>query len=278
MCERGRSCPFVATIHHGCQPSDRDTCLAENCYWDGRQCHEPLLRVELGDLVLGIDTASPFTVLTADMCGIHVDGTLHDVVQQHCSPLGRARCREAVQCRWRHSTCSPAMEKLQYVSGKVPVVPWRVPSAAMLHDDLVPYCSARLFPQNEDGLIGMLPAPEGHAQEDQVLMHHILEDDPKERMVVVDKARNTVCVGRHCRVTDDGVEERPKLPPGGPLVAHDENHRLLLDTGTTATTVWPEMCQIGNLDLEYLEVHADKVRYKLAPGALDRCNSTSSLL
>ncbi len=268
MCERGQSCPIVASIHHGCEkPYDRETCLAEHCYWNGHQCREPLLRVELGEYVLGIDSASPFTVLSADMCEIPA-GTLKTVAQQHCSPLGRAECRNAVACSWADGACSPAREELRYVSGSVPVIPWAVPASAMLHEELVPYCSDHLFPQNEDGLIGVQVR-----QAAQAVMHHIVTEDPADRLVVMDKARNTFCVGKHCTARTRGVEARPKLQPGRPLVQHDATHRLLLDTGTTKTTVWPDTCQIGHLDLEYLEVRAKKVRYKLAPGALDRCST-----
>ena len=269
MCERGQSCPIVASIHHGCEkPYDRKTCLAEHCYWNGHQCREPLLRVELGEYVLGIDTASAFTVLSADTC--QVDGLLGPVARQHCASLLPAACRQAVSCRWAQDRCLPDRQHLRYVSGSVPVIPWPAAPATdlLLHQDVVPYCSDHLFPQNEDGLIGMqLPL---HSP-DHALMHHIVAEDPADRPVVMDKARNTFCVGEHCLIRNHDVESRPKLQPGRPLVQHDATHRLLLDTGTTKTTVWPDMCQIGHLDLEYLEVRAKQVRYKLAAGTLARC-------
>lgn len=276
MCDAGQHCPVVARIHHGCnKPYDRQTCLAKHCYWNGRQCREPLLRIELGEHVLGIDTASAFTVLAADTCQIEEEGrSLAALARPHCMSLNRSACQRAVSCRWSHGACRPDQQHLRYVSGKVPVLPWSAPpvSTDLLHKDMVPYCSRHLFPQNEDGLIGVQMPP--HSP-DHALMHHLVADDRDDRPVVMDKARNTFCIGEHCTVRTTGdIEDRPKLQQDRPVVQHNRHHRLLLDTGTTKTTVWPDskLCQIGHLDLEYLEVRDKNVRYKLAPGALDRCS------
>lgn len=275
MCERGRTCPFVAAIYRGCENPrwDRTTCVREkHCYWDGNRCREPLLRVTLGDDVLGVDTGSPYTVLTQETCG---GGFSQHAVQTYCQQLTENKCRKSSSCRWNQGECSLHVERLRYVSGDVPAVPWSVPFAAMsLHEDLVPYCSSQLFPQNKDGLIGMQAVQSGHAREAHTLLHHIAEDDPENQVVVMDKVQGTVCVGKHCLLSaDENVEERVQLESQFPMVQHDGTHLLLLDTGSTKTIKWPEFCQIGNKDLEYLEVHPEKVRYKLSPTALDQCEA-----
>jgi hypothetical protein len=260
----------VAPIYRGCENGQpRNACRTDQCYWDGQQCLEPLLRVQLGAHVLGIDTGSPFTVLATETCRLPDNPQQH--VATHCAAVQTAEeCERNASCRWMSDQCAADVTQLRYVSGPVAAVPWG--KWTSLHEELVPFCSAQIFPQNEDGLVGLQVVPAEHADADQVLLRHILEDEPQDRMVVVDKSRNTVCVGKYCRTTaEHGIEERPKLTPHAPVVQHDGKHRLLLDTGTTATTAWPELCQIGNLDLAYLEIHDDKVRYKLAPGALERC-------
>ena len=271
MCEPGQRCPWVAPLHRGCEhhAHHRAACLTHACYWDGQQCREPLVRVQLGAHVLGLDTGSAFTVLTAETCGL--PSRLQQHVEARCAAIESAEaCTAHASCRWVAHGCAADMMQLRYVSGPVAAVPWG--KWTPLHQQLVPFCSTQVFPQNEDGLVGLQVVPAGHADADQVLLHHILEDHPQDRLVVVDKARNTVCIGRHCQRREPaGLEERPKLTPYAPVVQHDDKHRLLLDTGTTLTTAWPQLCQIGHLDLDYLEIHDDKVRYQLVPGALERC-------
>lgn len=273
MCDAGKSCPLVARFHRGCEemPDDRETCLAENCFWDGHRCREPLLRIELGVHVLGIDTASAHTVLAADTCNVE-GGQVTAAAQQRCAPLTPRACEQAVSCRWKNGVCAPDLHELSYVSGRVPVIPWSTTplSVNQLHADLVPYCSSHLFPQNEDGLVGLQMPRSGS---EHALMHHLVTDNRDDHLVVMDKERQTLCIGEHCTVqkTTD-ITARPRLFPNAPLVQHDPDHRLLLDTGATKTTVWPHMCQIGFHDLEYLEVRDTQLRYKLAPGALDRCS------
>ena len=294
MCEPGHRCPLVAPLHYGClrHRRDREACLEDDCYWDSESCQEPLVRVEIEpDTVLGIDTGSPYTVLTTGTCGIALQPgeTLESWADARCSARSsREQCLLDEQCEWSPGRgCEGEIDVVNYVSGPVRVIEQPVSfAAAHLHPSIVPFCSDNLFPQNDDGLVGLNPARAGDQQSDQALMNHIAGDDADDQVVVVDRQAGTLCVGEHCvrrPPGSEGVETRPKLHPLFPVVQHSPRHRVLLDTGTTRSSALrlpalgpAEVCQVGALDIEYLEVLPDEVRYRISESALAGCAARSS--
>ena len=182
MCDSAQACPFAAPVYRGCDrvPPEEGACLDRGCFWDGAACGEPLLRAALGDeeLVVGIDTGSSFLVLAPG------GGA--------CTP---ARARAARACTSdRTSEC----DTLRYGSGPVDVVP--LPAGAP--GEVAPYCAGRLFPQDQDALIGVTPV----AADDPRAPHSLMNQLPaQERRLVVDQDAGTVCIGQHCRARPPGA-------------------------------------------------------------------------
>ena len=268
MCDSAQACPFVAPVYRGCDrvPPEEGACLDRGCFWDGAACGEPLLRAALGDeeLVVGIDSGSFFLVLAPGVGA--------------CTP---ARARAARACKSdRTSEC----DTLRYGSGPVDVVP--LPAGAP--GEVAPYCAGRLFPQDQDALIGVTLVADDNPRAPHSLMNQL---EPRDRVLVADQAAGTVCIGQHCRVRPPGapgVEERPLIGHGMPVVRHGDNQVLVLDTGSTRAHditdrvrkhqphLAHRVCIVGHRDLPYLEVRAGVARYQLSDDVAELCARPST--
>ena len=255
MCEPNKYCPLSAPVYRGCdihKDLPEAACLKRGCYWDGAECAEPLLRVQgRHGLVMGIDTGSSFTVWAPG-----------------AGPCTPARARAARKCNTAECTT------LHYGSGPVKVVPAGGASSDQ-------YCAGHLFRQDQDGLIGVTPVKETEPRAVYSFMNKVIENNPSDHLLVVDKANGTVCIGRNCRTRPPGAPgvETRRAHASTPIIEHSEDQLFLLDTGSTTThditdrirahnpDLTHRVCIVGNAQIQYLEVRPGTLRYEITKDA-----------
>ena len=249
-----------------CQDYSSSTCPVPQCNrTDDEQCMDILLKIKVGDHVIGIDTGSAPLALDSALCRTDAGGI----------------------------NSSSAEVDIQYASTTVHEHagnrPFWLQSNSHRADGygavgIVPLCShsAAFDSYGISGLLGVV-----HTSDQQFAPHAVMNILPENDRVFVYTGKR-VCLGGGCL---DGLQrpagtQTTRLAPNRanptnmlPVLEEQDGRSYILDTGSTDTQALnAEYCIVGINDLEYLEINncTSDLYYKWKPGAQRKCRWRAS--
>ena len=143
----------------------------------------------------------------------------------------------------------------------------------LLGESFQPLCNiSGLSKNHQDGLIGLSPHMTGQPgsgqwRVDDNLHSYMNQVSMGNRRVVVDKTKNTVCIGSEC-VRPEGLTESVITPLNATVMLPSfskDGKKYVLDTGSTNSIGYPlgngeRFCIIGNHEITALDVDYDSSR------------------
>lgn len=244
--------PSFNIVDHGCTSLDVDTCRkSSKCSLVKNKCYEPALTVKDENNTYVIDTGSQETIL----------GKNHEM----CSQANHAH---------KH------YELIQHFGGSSVGI-FNAEETCVLGVKYQPMCSigtkqgkniGTLNKLDHDGLVGTIDVTNKYEsivkRNDS---HSIIMNELKPKIVTMDKAQGTFCIGDGCNESDSKgypMHQMKKLntPLRYPLVdINGKGH--ILDTGSTISGRLNEnLCLVGYNDINYLHIDYDsnQLSFKLS--------------